>query len=92
MSGTSSIAMLSLTYTKEDRSVADQVYNNAFDWWLHEFDWWLCPLVFSSGTHMKTTQTRKNFWIPFSWKKNYYEGNINAPILENLIIAGRSRL
>ena len=29
MSGTSSIAMLSLTYTKEDRGVADQVYSNA---------------------------------------------------------------
>ena len=27
---------------------------------------------------MKTTQTRKNFWIPFSWKKNYYEGNIRS--------------
>ena len=29
MSGTSSIAMLSLTYTKVDRGVADQVYSNA---------------------------------------------------------------
>ena len=88
MSGTSSIAMLSLTYTKEDRGVADQVYSNALIDAVHEYDCWLCPLVFSSGTHKKTTQTRK-----ISGFHGYYERNINAPILENLIIlAGRSRL
>ena len=39
MSGTSSIAMLSLTYTKEDRGVADQVYSNAlFDGYMNLID------------------------------------------------------
>ena len=87
MSGTSSIAMLSLTYTKEDRGVADQVYSNALiDGYMNMIVGY-APLVFSRGTHNKTTQTRK-----ISGFHGYYERNINAPILENLIIAGRSRL
>ena len=61
--------MLSLTYTKEDRGVADQVYSNAwFDGYMNLIDGY-APWYSVGGTHMKTAQTRKNFWIPFSRKK-----------------------
>ena len=84
--------MLSLTYTKEDRGVADQVYSNAlFDGYMNLIDGY-APWYSVVVQTWKQLKQEKISGFLFPGKKNYDEGNINAPILENLIIVGRNRL